>query len=333
MAEYRIYNLHGVPLCVEACNGEFLHALDRLIGVFAETGDGQPAAGDAFILEPHVWSDPRSLPNIPVDEYQPWGSITGKDGLTASWYAKPGMRATVLEDSAVVVNDLHARCCRIDVVGDRMSNLAFACLIPILSDVLAEHDQFLLHAAGVCTSSNRAALMFGDSGAGKTTAALALAGVAMPLMCDDACFLCAPTDCEPYVWPLPRDANVHENTIRLLPHLADLPSRPGFEPSERVIRFEDLTDIDPRDRFFPEAIVLLQARNGDEHRLEPIEPVRLLPELLRRNVRALETDAAGAAGRMFRALSRLTRDRPGFFLSIGPDLDSLPQALQAAVAK
>lgn len=285
------------------------------------------------MLEPHVWTDARDLPNIPVEEYKPWGSITGKDGLTASWYARPGMRATVLEESAVVVNDLHARRCRIDVVADRMSNLAFACLIPILADVLAEHDQFLVHAAGVCVSSDRVVLMFGDSGAGKTTAALALAQMAIPLMCDDACFLGVPTDGIPYVWPLPRDANVHENTIRLLPYLADLPSRPGLEPNERVIRFEDLTDIDPRDRFAPEAVVLLQARNDDEHHIEPIEPIRLLPELLRRNVRALETDAAGAAGRMFRALSRLTRDCPGFFLSIGPDLDSLPQALQAAVAK
>ena len=191
------------------------------------------------------------------------------------------MRATVLEDSAVVVNDLNARRCRIDVVADRMSNLAFACLIPILSDVLAEHDQFLVHVAGVCVSSDRVVLMFGDSGAGKTTAALALAQTTMPLMCDDACFLCVPTDGVPYAWPLPRDANVHENTVRLLPYLADLPSRPGLETNERVIRFEDLTDVDPRDRFFPEAVILLQTRNDSEHRIEPIEPVRLLPELLR----------------------------------------------------
>lgn len=314
-------------------SAEFLCALDALIGVFAVSADGQPPDDEAFVLEPHIWPDSAGLPRVPTDQYDPWGSTTGKDGLTASWYARPGGRAIVLEDSAVVVTDLRARRCRIDVVDGKTSELGFACLIPIVADVLAQHDQFLVHAAGVCAAPDRVVLMFGDSTVGKTTTALKLAESGMPLMCDDACFLCAPADGAAYVWPLPRDANVHEDTIRLLPRLAGLSSRPSLEAGERAIRFENLTDVDPRDRFRPEALILLQPRNEGRHRIERIEPMRLLPELLKRNVRALETDASGPAGRMFQALSRLTRDRRGFFLSVGSDLDSLPQAVQAALAE
>jgi hypothetical protein len=197
----------------------------------------------------------------------------------------------------------------------------------MLSELLAAQGLFLLHSgASLLPESGDCILFFGASGAGKTTSVQALAQQGLPLVCDDAGFLSL-NGAQCFFRGLPRASKVHRHTLELLPRLGQLPLSPIPGSDEFIIGFRSLPSVDPRRTYPVRALFLLEPRNNVAHRITPLEPLAVLPQLVQGNLRVMEPSASGSGGSMFRALGTLCRHTPGFALSVGPSLSTLKSAL------
>lgn len=203
----------------------------------------------------------------------------------------------------------------------------YACfIVPILCEFLHRVDQHVVHAASLAAGARgeeRAVLLAGESGAGKTTAALALAQSGMQLLADDASFVGPSADGDTVVWGLPRPCKVHQQTLQLLPWLAELPHTPALTEEEVLIELDRLPGGGGQVEARPGLVFLLEPRNDCEHRLTPVDRLEAITELSRQNLRSAGAEGVKRAAGSFAALGELVRGSRTFRLSIGPDLASL----------
>jgi hypothetical protein len=208
---------------------------------------------------------------------------------------------------------------------------SFGCLIPVLSEFLPEVASCLVHAASAADApGGRAVLISGPSGAGKTTAALALTRGGLRLLTDDATVL---TRCrgEIAAWGVPRPCKVRRRTLELLPWLRELPDASRAEEEEFALDPAQFSLPHPQRPARVALVLMLQERNGERHRLAPMERVDALTRLANENVRALEPRAEAGPGTMFAMLAQLVRQCPVFALSVGPSLQKLPELVLSAL--
>jgi hypothetical protein len=184
----------------------------------------------------------------------------------------------------------------------------------------------VVHAASL-SADDRAVLLAGPSGAGKTTTALALARSGMRLMADDASFVgrdgLAASSKTLAVWGLPRPCRVHKKTLAMMPWLDGIPRRRALLDAEFLI---DVTTLSPNyipRKAKPGLILFLDRRNRQGHRLRPVDKVTALIRLARENLRVISPAAHGPAGRTFEMLAELVEQSDTFALSVGPRLDTL----------
>ena len=160
------------------------------------------------------------------------------------------------------------------VVPGEEASLYTCFIVPILCEFLHGVDQHVVHAASLAAGTRgaeRAVLLAGESGAGKTTAALALAQSGMQLLADDASLVGPSADGDTVVWGLPRPCKVHRRTLRLLPWLAELPHTPALTEDEVLIEPDRLPGGGRPVEARPGVVFLLEPRNDGEHRLTPVD--------------------------------------------------------------
>jgi len=226
--------------------------------------------------------------------------------------------------------DVAGRRADIRVVSGEEACLYTCFIVPILCEFLHRVDQHVIHAASLAAGPDgdrRAVLLAGESGTGKTTAALVLAQAGMQLMADDASFIGPAADGTTVVWGLPRACKVHEQTLAMLPWLADLPRTPALTEDEVLIELDHLPGGGSSAEARPGLIFLLQPRNDNEHRLTPADRLEAITELSRQNLRSAGPEGIKRAAGSFAALGELVRGSRAFRLSIGPDLASLPDRI------
>jgi hypothetical protein len=191
--------------------------------------------------------------------------------------------------------------------------------------------QALVHAAALTLPGrDEALLLAAPSGAGKTTAALALALGGFGLLSDDAAML-RPTPAGMTVWGLPRALKVHRATLRLLPALAPLLGEAWDAAGEQALPRERLAGLVPLPQPQPVplgAVVVVGPRRGAPgHEVRPLPRaealLRLAPDNLGRGPAGLpETDR-----RRWAALSSAVASARCLELRAGTDLDALPWAV------
>ncbi len=323
---------HRVNLDIQADTPKLGKCLDALFGGYFPLVPiaSSPPAG-AFLIVAQTVASAKELPAIGPEFTQTW-QCTPEGGLEITGLADQTRRILLLEGRAMMLYDLAAREATITAVDSAWGAVGFHCLVPFLAELLADDGHFLLHAAANrIPGTDDAVLLFGHSGAGKTTTSLALGYGGMDVVCDDACFFSA-NDGEFTLWPLPRESHVHIETIDLLPQMKFLPKRSSRVEGEFSIDHCHLPGCDPRKTRNAAAVILLEPRNPGDHLIQPLTAIEALPELLTRVLRVVEPIASGPAGKMFQTLSQLCSQRPCLSLSVGPDLHSLTPMLLDALA-
>jgi hypothetical protein len=209
--------------------------------------------------------------------------------------------------------------------------------MPVLCEFLGRQGRHVIHAGSLVLKRGRrrrAVLLSGVSGAGKTTASLALTGAGMELMTDDSTFVGPGRNrSDLRVWGMPTRLKVLTRTLDLLPWLQELPRQPGRVRTEFSIDAALLAPPGPRRTAEPGAIVFLDARNDHAHRVEAIDKTTALTRLVRENVRAYDRTAEGPAGRAFVALANLVRVSRTWRVSLCPDLESLYDVIAPLVER
>jgi hypothetical protein len=328
MPTVRHYELHPLFLEVESTDEGVFRAIEALFDGFFTAAPPVPEGAALFRLTARTVSAADELPLIDTNPYSVNTSHTPTGGVTSRLMAgESGLRAILLQDVAVTRYDLAKGAGEACVVRDRWGAWGFQALIPMLSELLALQGLFLLHCgASLLPDSGDCILFFGASGAGKTTSVQALAQQYLPLICDDAGFLSV-NGAQCLFRGLPRASKVHRHTLDLLPQLRKLHCSPIPGSEEFIIGFRSLPGVDPCRAYPVRALFLLEPRNSVAHRITPLDPLAMLPQLAEGNLRVMEPSASGSGGSMFRALGTLCRYTPGFSLSVGPSLSTLKSAL------
>lgn len=197
--------------------------------------------------------------------------------------------------------------------------------------------QALVHAAALSLPGEDAAvLLCAPSGAGKTSAALALALSGFGLLTDDSAML-SPGPGRPRVWGLPRAVKLHRATLALLPALAAVArDRWNAEDEQAVPRGRLATLLPlPSPRPMPlVAILSVGPRRGRPgHVVERLPRAELLLRLAADNLGRGPAGLPAAERRRWHALSSAVAAVPAFELRAGTDLASLAEALLPALGR
>ncbi len=320
--EVRHFDIHGLCLEVRAEDGPLALPFDTLLGRYASQRRG-PACFDVAIRYGGDVS-----PGL-AERFSLYSRGVMPDGLVIAHYIRgTDDRQIVIEGRARTTIDLAARKVLLEIVKGQERRPLHGCLIPVLVEIGTVAGHNVIHSA--CLASGgpdglRAVLATGASGAGKTTATLALARAGMEFLADDTTFV---TEAEgrPAVWGLRLPCKVRPRTLELLPWLMALPRRPATVKGEWII---DTAALWPPRKLIaePRAILFIDQWNERGHVLTSIDKVDAVALLTNAGVRAADPRGEGPAGRAFRTFARLVARCDTYRLSAGPDLASLVDAV------
>lgn len=212
---------------------------------------------------------------------------------------------------------------------------SFTPLMNILDASLKAGGMNLLHGACLTVPDGSGALAIcAPSGFGKTTTSLALARGGFGLMGDDASVITARGD-GLQVWGLPRRLKVHRQTAAMLPWIGDLPDTWNDE-DEQPVTMESLrqvaTIVDPCPVPLA-AVVMLGARSDGDHQLAPLSKSEALVRIAQDNVSNSISGVKAWNQRYFETVAEMLRCAPVLELRAGRALDTLPHAVNAALAR
>lgn len=324
----RWYDVNGLVLTIDAEPPELSQAIDQHVAPFAAPASSThdyaititrgeahaPPDGTETISEGDV------LPGIP-------SRFATHGGL--SWLAVPGQLSIISDQQA------RATAIRIGEPCDRrLQTLAAVHAIDVALEASGQH---LVHGAALALPhADQAFLLFGPSGTGKTTTALALALGGFGLMTDDAIVLQPGDAGQPaLVWGLPRALKVHRHTAELLPRIAPLLCSGWNEEGEQPLTLADLQScvrtVAPRPIAVAAVVVLGERRPARDHEFAPLDKGSALLHLAQDNIKRAPDGVSPTQAKRFAALSRLLAATPAFKVHVGTNLDGLPHHLATAL--
>jgi hypothetical protein len=196
--------------------------------------------------------------------------------------------------------------------------------IPLL-ELAKRAGLYAVHGACVA-DDDRALLVAGGSGAGKTTLAIALARHGLTFVADDIVFLAG--DADGTVHALPDEVDVTDETARMFRELqcvVDDPLPPGR--AKHPVRLEDVLGV-PRGLECRAAALALCAVGDDDRTV--VEPVPASDALIELAPNVLLTEPAASQAH-FGALARLARSVPCYRVRTGRDLEQAAATLASLV--
>jgi hypothetical protein len=262
-----------------------------------------------------------------------WGGML-RGGMPGEYYAAAGQRIMHLPERAWGRLDFDQRIMEV-VCGPGQEGCAYeGCLLPLLCELLAYHGHFVIHAASLAFERQgemAGVLLTGVSGAGKTTAALALAHAGMAMLSDDMSLIESPRPNGSRVglWGLQLPCKVHDNTRRLLPWLDACPSTPARTQGETRLDVTAAIGESTGIVADPRLVLLLGPRSGGRHVLERLDKTQAMTQLTSENIRVYEDRADGTSGNTFRALGQLVAQCEVYRLSVGEPLSDLAEQVRS----
>lgn len=320
------FTIGRIPISVTPDSVQFLGPMQGVLCPCANRSEENP-----FHLHVRYGSEPAGWKDGSLRLF--WGGVL-RSGIASEYYAAAGRRIVHLPGRAWGRLDFEQRVMEI-VCGPGQEGCAYdGCLVPLLCELLAYHGHFVIHAASLAFERRGemvGVLLAGVSGAGKTTAALALAHAGMALLTDDMSFIESPRSDGSRVrlWGLQLPCKVHDNTCRLLPWLDACPAKSARAQEE--IRLDVRAAIGESTGIVadPRLVLLLGPRSAGRHVLERLDKTQAMMRLTRENLRAFEHRGDGTPGDTFRALGRLVAQCDIYRLSVGEPLSDLAEQLRS----
>ncbi|MGA2242581.1 MAG: hypothetical protein ABSH11_11195 [Verrucomicrobiota bacterium] len=310
-------------MTVEAQSQSLLDVIDTLLGAYASVNGGS----DGFLVR----LDYGQIPTETDPELHDFWKGTLPDGTCMVCRSGLNRRQVEMPGHVRADIELAARVARFVVNPNIKTGLLETCFLPLLCDCLGLTGHYVIHAASLFVQvggQRRALIVSGMSGAGKTTLALALAGMGLGMLADDMTLYQAATANQPgQIWGIRTRCKVHTRTLELLPWLRDLPAGGASLNGERLVDSRSLKPPTTGLTVAPGVILFLNPRNPEAHHIEPVDRVTAITRLTRENVRAVDQRREAVAGRAFEALTELVRSSRIFQASLCPRLEELPERL------
>jgi hypothetical protein len=319
----RRHRLLGCDVVVAAGGAAVVDATTAVLG--PAVGPDAPSASDTIHIEVGPLGQCDHVETLNGGEIlRPFWQGRAAGGETIACLASPDVCVVEMPNLLRTTIDRSASTARIELCDAAGSYFLPHGLIPALAELMRPRGAYLIHAACLSDRKDRSLLVMGESTAGKTTTALALAGGEFELWADDSTFW---RPAGPQVMGLPLACKVHRNTRRLLPWINSHASQPTQRDDEdRVALCRPPQADGPPLR--PRLAIFLDGRSNGEHDVRELPEDQAVARLCRENVRALDPSAAGLAGATFAALCNLAATCRNITLSPGPDVQSLPALVQ-----
>ena len=321
-------DLGGVAVGVVAPSASALRPLALVLEAFVTGPTSSPRWHILLLDRPALPFDPRLDP--PRDGALPEGTP-----LRSAW--GPGGRQLLVDGRLGIRIDYRRRLvvCRL---GGAPGLLATTAGIAVLDAILEREGQHLVHAALLALPpalGEGAMLLIGESGAGKSSTALALARGGWALAADDAAVLHDDGAGGVAAWGFPRDLKVHPITAGLLPWLQGLVRPDGDDEVEvSTLALAGLVPLVPEGRRLPIRALAFLGPRGPAHRLVRLGASEAAVRLAAGQLFAPDRRLSSAVSEQFRLMTRLAAGaRWRLDLSLGPDLLGLPAWLEATLAR
>jgi len=273
---------------------------------------GAPSSRPAIVLETELARTPQPIDGPTIFFHHPLRAARRGDAIAI------GDGSSLL----VVAGDgARVRASLAPEALARPEELAALHLPVALAFALRHHGVYHLHAAALVRGDG-AILVAGQSGAGKTTLALALLDAGLGWLCDDAAFL-AEREGVPAVAGVPRPFHVHERTLGAFPGASA-----SAGPASAAARH----DLDPeavwpsrlrRGASRPSALLFPEVSGGPETLLSPLAPADALGRLVEASA-LLVVDGAARPAEHLDLLGRIAGAVPALRVELGEDLLRAP---------
>ena len=194
-----------------------------------------------------------------------------------------------------------------------------------LSWLLNRHQMQLVHGAAVSVGG-KAALLAGAGGSGKSTTALACALAGMGYLGDDYCAI-APEDGQVHL--IYRTAKVLPTTLAMLPSLERWLVNVDTMAVEKGVMFLASDDV-ALTRSADIGVILLPRLSPDgRSSVTPATRAEAIHAILPSTIGGL----MGGTAYTPRAILRLAQGIPAFHLNLGPDIDTVVDAVAGAIGR
>jgi hypothetical protein len=207
------------------------------------------------------------------------------------------------------------------VAPDERQRVTMSLGMHAVEAALRASGQVPIHAAGLTLPDGRIVMIIGQSGAGKTTAALALGGAGFGL-CSDDVVICRVVGDDVTAWSLPRALKVHRRTASMLPWTAPLLVGEWSDEDEKALPLARLRDAIRVEDSTPRqlaALCLLDRSDRATSELCPAGQAELLGVAAADHLRTSSIGViAGHAGHLA-ALAAVVRRVPTYRLIAGAD--------------
>jgi hypothetical protein len=194
----------------------------------------------------------------------------------------------------------------------------------LLSWLCNQDGMQMVHGAGVSVG-DKAVLLAGKGGSGKSTTALACALAGMGFLGDDYCAV-DPRDNRIHM--VYRSAKVFPPSLGLLPALASLIASRGEGPLEKDIVYLDAADAHLVRSATLSAILLPRIGTERETKISSATSAEATKAILPTTYMQLMGGTAVTAG----LIMQLTRNLPAFHLELGTDIGAVPDAIARMLA-
>lgn len=316
------FDLGGVAVACHAAQAAALAPLRELLAGFPQAR--RPADWRVLLLAR------PALPFAAAGGAPRAGSLPEGTPLLAAWW--PGGRQ-FLVDGRLGIRIDYARRLAVCRLGGAAPLLAGTAGIALCDAILEQAGQHLQHAALLALPpalGGGGLLLLGESGAGKSSTALALARGGWALAGDDAAVLRQDAAGPVTAWGFPRALKAHPVTAGLLPWLQALvPARGEAEVEIEPADLAPLVACAPPGERLPLRAVAFLGPRGEQHRAESLTASETVLRLAAAQLHAPDRRLSPAVREQFALLAGLAAQAQWrLALNLGPDLAGLPGWLE-----